>query len=123
MPVSLGSTFWKCPECGETNVLDGTDLSEIGTPYCDCKESQEMEPMDDPIPSVLYVDDEEAKILVGIVLRPTDISIRQFEKKVAKLWKKWLEHTSDPATPTFRDWLEANHDFLFLNAEVLTADV
>lgn len=119
MPVALASTFWKCPECGEVSVIDGTELSEVGTPYCDCQEEQEMEPMDDPIPTVLYVDDEEDKILVGVALRPADVSPDDFKAKIAKLYEKWLKKHNPP----FAEWLEDKHDILFLQAESLTVQV
>ena len=65
MPVSMGTTFWRCPECKAEAAFDGGELATVGTPYCgQCEgEDQEMEQLDDPIPTVLYLDDGEDETL------------------------------------------------------------
>jgi hypothetical protein len=106
MPISLGTTFWQCPECKHFLCIDGTDLAQIGVPFCDKCETG-LEPQDDPIPTVLLIDGD----FVGIALRPKKISRKKFESKILRLWKAWEDSDTEKL---FAEWAEETHDILFL---------
>ena len=121
MPVTIGTTFWRCPICKEEMTIDGTDLATVGTPFCSDCEDQEMESMDDPIPTVLYLDDGEDEIYVGVALRTKETSIKQFKMRIAKLWHEFLN--APQSLPVFNKWLEEEHGILFLKCGLITVDV
>jgi hypothetical protein len=125
MPVTIGTTFWRCPVCKEEAAFDGDELATVGTPYCgQCEgEEQEMEPLDDPIPTVLYLDDGENETYIGVALRPRRMSVRRFKTKIAKLWQKFLATSQPPTLPPFNEWLEEEHGILFLKSDFLVVEV
>lgn len=105
MPIPIGTTFWLCPECKESNQIEGTELAQIGVPICNECET-EMEPQDDPVPTVLLIDGD----FVGVALRPMTISRNEFEKMIVKFWKEWGKSDSEK---TFTEWAE-EQNILFL---------
>lgn len=108
MPITIGTTFWQC-SCGRSLEIDGTELAQIGVPYCDnC--GIEMEPEDDPIPTVLLIGGN----FVGIALRSKSISFKEFEEMIVKLWKEWDKSESQMS---FAEWAEEKHDTLFLASD------
>ncbi len=47
---------WRCPECGRTQRLSYEEIVEVGTPYCTCGDSVEMELQpDQPIEVIVEV--------------------------------------------------------------------
>lgn len=113
MPITIGTTFWQCSECKQTLQIDGTELSHIGVPFCvQCEDEQEMEPEDDPVPTVLLIDGD----FLGIALRPKRISFNKFEAKVVNLWKAWDKLKSEKS---FAEWAEDEHDILFLTSDYI----
>jgi hypothetical protein len=121
MPITIGTTFWRCPICKNTTTIDGTDLATIGTPFCSKCEEQEMEPLDDPIPTVLYVDNGRSKEFLGVVLRPAKESKTDFRKKIAMHWHEFL--SDKKRSNKFRDWIEEKHGILFFKSDLVTVNV
>ena len=121
MPVTIGTTFWRCPICKEEMTIDGTDLATIGTPFCPNCEEQEMEPMDDPIPTVLYVDNGRSKEYLGVALRPAKENKTDFRKKIAMLWDEFL--SDKKRSKKFQNWLENEHNIYFLKSDCLVVNV
>jgi hypothetical protein len=120
MPITIGTTFWRCPICKEETTVEGTDLATVGTPFCSDCEDQEMEPADDPIPTVLYLDNGRSKEFLGVVLRPAKEKA-DFRKKIAKHWHEFL--SDEKRSKTFQDWLEEKHDICFLKSDCLVVNV
>ena len=121
MPISIGTTFWRCPTCKHQATIDGGELATIGIPHCSKCEEQEMEQLNDPIPTILHLDDGEDKTFIGLALRPRRTSVGRFEAKIAKLWRTLL-NTPQPLPP-FSEWLEREHGIVFLKAEHLDVEV
>jgi hypothetical protein len=121
MPITIGTTFWKCPVCKEESTVDGTDLAAVGTPFCSDCEDQEMEPLDDPIPTVLYVDNGRSKEYLGIALRSVETKVGDFKKSIAKLWDEFL--SDKKRSKKFQDWLENEHNIIFLKSDCLVVNV
>ena len=124
MPIPIGTTFWRCPVCKHEIAIDGGELATIGTPFCGkCDDEQEMEQLDAPIPTVLYLDDGEDKTYIGVALRPRRTSAGRFEARIALLWRKFLNTPQPPMLPIFSEWLEREHSILFLKAQCLDVEV
>jgi hypothetical protein len=121
MPITIATTFWKCPVCKKETTVDGTELAAIGTPFCPICEEQEMGPMDNPIPSVLYVDNGIVRNFVGVALRPPQLSANRFKVKIAKLWQEFIS-TPQPLS-SFGQWLEKEQGILFLKCDLLDVNV
>jgi hypothetical protein len=105
-------------------MVDAPGLSDIGTPYCGCRDDQEMEPMEPPIPTVVHIDYDESKSYVGVVLRPVNIQRAKFKKKIAKLWRQWVGFDEDEdeapvSRQTLQEFLEANDIMLLKSDEVV----
>jgi hypothetical protein len=110
MLIPIGTTFWLCPECKESNQIDGTELAQIGVPICNECET-EMDPQDDPVPTVLLIDGD----FVGVALRPMTISRNEFEKKIVKFWMEW----DGSSEKTFAEWAEETHGIIFLTSDYI----
>ena len=121
MPVTIGTTFWRCPICKEESTVDGTDLATVGTPFCSDCEDQEMEPLDDPMPTVLYLDNGRSKEYLGVVLRPAKENKTDFRKKIAMLWHEFL--SNEKRSKKFQDWLEEKYDIHFLKSDCRVVNV
>jgi len=122
MPITIGTTFWRCPQCKTETTIEGTDLASVGTPFCsECEHEQEMEPLDDPIPTVLYLDNGRSKEYLGVVLRPAKENKSNFRKKIAKHWHEFL--SDKKRSKKFQDWLEKEHGILFLKSDLVTVNV
>ena len=121
MPITIGTTFWRCPQCKTETTIEGTDLATVGTPFCSDCEDQEMEPLDDPIPTVLYLDNGRSKEFLGVTLCPAKESKTDFRKHTAKHWHVFL--SDEKRSKTFQDWLEKEHGILFLKSDCLVVNV
>jgi hypothetical protein len=119
MPITIGTTFWRCPQCKTEITIDGFELATIGTPFCSNCEEQKMEPVDDPIPTVLYLDNGRSKEFLGVVLRPAKEKA-DFRKMIAMLWHEFL---SNERSKKFQDWLENEHGICFLKSDCFVVNV
>ena len=122
MSVTLGTTFWRCPTCKHNAAIDGSELAIVGTPFCGrCQDGQqEMEPLDDPTPTVLFVvDGERQPEYLGVALRPRGMSVRKFQAKITALHR---ERPSSGIASLCR-WLEEKHGVFFLATQRLDVPV
>jgi hypothetical protein len=114
MPVSIGTTFWRCPVCKHKSIVDGGDLATIGIPFCgECEREQELEQLPSPVATVVFLDDgENYPQYIGVALRPKGTNAKRFQAKIARLYRDWLQ----TANPPFSLWLERRHRITFLDA-------
>jgi len=115
--ITMSHTWWECPDCHYVQVLDAPEFEKIGIPHCGCREDQEMELMEAPIPTVVHIKDDDGDIIyVGVALRPVDIQRAKFKKKIGKLWKQFMGITTKQ---TFQEFMESNGIVLLQSDEVI----
>ena len=92
----------------------------LALPSVQIAKIKEMEPLNDPIPTVLYLDNGRSKEFLGVVLRPAKEKA-DFRKKIAMLWHEFLSNRQ--RSKKFQDWLEKEHGIRFLKSDCLVVNV